>query len=37
MANKEQLAILMRGGVRAWNAWRTQYPDEVLDLCPADL
>ena len=36
MPNKEQLAILMQG-VKIWNRWREENPEEEIDLFGADL
>jgi hypothetical protein len=36
MANQEQLEIL-RQGVEKWNEWRSQYPDQMIDLSEAVL
>jgi uncharacterized protein YjbI with pentapeptide repeats len=36
MANEQQLAIL-RSGVREWNLWRKENPEETIDLSKADL
>ena len=36
MANDNQLKIL-RSGVDAWNAWRTENQEEAIDLNGADL
>ena len=37
MANKEQLRILKREGVEAWNQWRKNNPDKEINLRGADL
>lgn len=36
MAKQEQIELL-RQGIDVWNEWRTQYPDDQLDLSEADL
>jgi uncharacterized protein YjbI with pentapeptide repeats len=36
MANEEQLAIL-RQGVSAWNGWRKEHPQEMIDLSEVGL
>ena len=36
MADKDQVAILYQG-VEAWNKWRKENPDEILDLRDAEL
>jgi len=36
MADKDQMAILNQG-VEAWNKWRQENPDEILDLRDAEL
>jgi uncharacterized protein YjbI with pentapeptide repeats len=36
MANEQQLAML-RSGVREWNVWRKENPEETVDLSKADL
>ncbi len=37
MANEEQLRILMKGGVKAWNKWREKNEDVEIDLSRANL
>jgi hypothetical protein len=37
MANEEQLSILKKGGITAWNEWRTYHREISLDLVEADL
>lgn len=37
MANPEQLHIIKEEGVEAWNRWRIENPNEVVDLSDADL
>lgn len=37
MANEEQLSILKKGGITAWNEWRTYHRGIGLDLVEADL
>ena len=37
MANDEHVALLLKQGVAAWNAWRDENPDIRLDLTEADL
>ncbi len=36
MANEEHLRILKQG-VTAWNQWREDHPNEIVDLYRADL
>ncbi len=37
MANEEQLRILKEEGVKAWNRWRENNPDKIVDLSEAEL
>jgi hypothetical protein len=37
MANEEQQSILKKGGITAWNTWRTYHREIIPDLVDADL
>ena len=37
MANADHLALLLKEGVDAWNAWRVKQASSVPDLSGADL
>lgn len=37
MANEDQLTLLKRDGIAAWNRWRQHHPEVEIDLSEADL